>query len=229
MRDLTVYIPTRGRPSNMLRLSKALHETTTEDTNWLFIIDRDDYSSQQAADDNHLSWANPAQDVPSGGMVAPLNSVVMEDLTPCGSTFELEGVGVLCDCNKFSDSYAVAFIGDDMLPRTHGWDARYLDELRAGNLLTFGNDLLQSEKMPTAVAMNADIPRTLGYMAPPGLTHLYADNVWKLWGEALQSISYLPDVIIEHLHYTNGKTTVDDTYERVNNDQARHAAVTAFY
>jgi hypothetical protein len=116
-----------------------------------------------------------------------------------------------------TDRDVLVFLGDDHLPRTTGWDKALADAL-AGKpaAIAYGNDLLQGERIPTAVAMTASIPRVLGYMAPPALAHLYVDNVWRDWGEGLGSLTYLPDVIIEHLHPAAGKAERDAGYDAVN-------------
>jgi len=44
---------------------------------------------------------------------------------------------------------------------------------------------------------------------------MYADNFWKDLGEALSIIKYYPDIIIEHLHFSNGKAKVDNQYREV--------------
>ena len=38
------------------------------------------------------------------------------------------------------------------------------------------------------------------------------------WGRALGSLTYRDDVVIEHLHYINGKAEQDDLYREVNAD-----------
>lgn len=59
---------------------------------------------------------------------------------------------------------------------------------------------------------------TLGYFNPPGCDHLYLDNAWKLIGERLGTLRYLPDVVIEHVHYVNGKAPQDALYAEVNDE-----------
>ena len=111
----------------------------------------------------------------------------------------------------------MGFMGDDHCPRTVGWDRAYLDslqELRTG--MVYGNDLLQGGKLPTQIAMTSDIVRTLGYMAPPALTHLYVDNFWLNLGNQVGCLRYLPDVIVEHRHPVAGKAKWDAGYARVN-------------
>ena len=74
-------------------------------------------------------------------------------------------------------------MGDDHRPRPAAmpWDARIRECLSGGPGIVYGNDLLQGEKMATAVAMTSDIVTTLGYMCPPAMVHLCVDLVWVAW------------------------------------------------
>ena len=47
------------------------------------------------------------------------------------------------------------------------------------------------------------------------LTAHNCDPVWMAWGQAT-GITYLDDVILEHLHYSVGKSPVDESYIRSN-------------
>jgi hypothetical protein len=105
-------------------------------------------------------------------------------------------------------------MGDDHRPRTSGWDTQYLEALKS-NLFVYGNDLLQGINLPTQVAMRSSVVSTLGYMCPPGLIHMFLDDAWKAWGYGSDSVQYLPEVIIEHLHPSVGKTAEDSQYREV--------------
>jgi hypothetical protein len=119
-----------------------------------------------------------------------------------------------------ADHFAVGFMGDDHRPRTPRWDQAYLAELEAlGTGLVYGDDLFQGERIPTQVALTADIVRALGYMVPPTLMHLWFDNFWKDLGTALDRITYLPDVVIEHMHPAAGKAAMDEGYLYANSSQ----------
>ena len=50
----------------------------------------------------------------------------------------------------------------------------------------------------------------------PGLVHLYLDNCWLALGKRLDRIRYLPDVVLEHMHFLNSKAPDDDLYREVN-------------
>jgi hypothetical protein len=117
------------------------------------------------------------------------------------------------------DHDIIGVIGDDVRPRSLHWDA----ELAAAMVpfgVVYGNDLHQSERMPTHPFLDAEIVRRLGYMAAPGIDHLYLDDAWKAIGEHLGTLTYCPNVILEHVHPHAGKAPMDEGYRQVN---ARHA------
>jgi hypothetical protein len=83
--------------------------------------------------------------------------------------------------------------------------------------------------MATAVAMTSDIVSTLGYMAPPAMVHLCVDLVWLDWGRGMGRITYLDDMVIEHLHPAAGKAELDAGYEEVNSEQQVSSDSAAYY
>jgi hypothetical protein len=189
--DLTIYVPTRGRPENAHRLQKAFETTTRLNTRVVFILSDNDTKINEYANLKEVVVVTP--DKP--GFVSPLN------------------LGYLSDRLKIY-SYAVGFMGDDHLPRTYGWDERYVTELlKMQSGLVYGNDGFQGANIPTQIAMTADIPLVLGFMTLPQLKHLYADNFWLDFGKAINKIKYLGDVVIEHLHPAAGKAPHDAGYE----------------
>lgn len=195
MADLTVIVPSRGRPAAVQPLTEAFKATCTADTRLLFSIDDND-----DAGDKYIA-ATMGTSFPVAP-VAGRNASMVEALNRVAVTV---------------DSFAIGFMGDDHLPRSVGWDKSYLDALREMSTgIVYGDDLLQGERIPTQVAMTADIVKALGWMAPPTLTHLYVDNFWLDLGQAAGCIRYLPDVIIEHRHPIAGKATWDAGYARVN-------------
>jgi hypothetical protein len=138
------------------------------------------------------------------GMVAALNQMVEQlDWT----------------LTRQDSSTALGFMGDDHRPRTPQWDRKLLAALGDHQYaIAYGNDLLQGENLATASVMTNDIPRTLGYMALPTLTHLEVDTVWMDWGRATH-LTYLPDVILEHMHPVAGKAALDEGYTAVNSHE----------
>lgn len=122
-----------------------------------------------------------------------------------------------------ADDYdIVALFGDDVRPRTEHWDLRVAEAMVPMGVV-YGDDLIHGEANPSHAFLDAEIVRRLGYMVPPGQIHLYFDNFWKALGDGLGTLTYLPDVILEHLHPHVGTADWDVTYRASNSrEMYRH-------
>lgn len=194
--ELTVLVPTRGRPHNAARLLQAWSQTTRADAGLVFGVDDDDPS------------------------ISDYRRVI-----PDAQIFVGPRMGLCATTNVMALAAAQAgfpylgSIGDDHLPRTVGWDAMVIEALRAVPLsIVYGDDLMQGEGLATAAFMDSAIVLALGYMAPPTMHHLYIDNSWMELGRALGTLRYLPGVVIEHLHPAAGKAEDDETYRAGTSD-----------
>lgn len=109
------------------------------------------------------------------------------------------------------------FIGDDHRFLTAGWEERFLRDAEEMNgiAIMYGNDLLQGAALPTAVFISTAITTALGFMAPPCIQHMYADDFWKDLGTELKIIRYYPDIIVEHMHFSVKKSKSDSQYREV--------------
>lgn len=212
MSDLLVIVPTRGRPQNM----QAFYDSwvaTTKDADLLFVVDEDD--PLLGTYQYRMQWMPRAmllQVAPGLRMVGALNAAAKIMLSP-------------------EHSYRlVGFMGDDHRCRTNDWDQAM--RTAAGDrrvAIVYGNDLLQGEKMPTAVVMTANIVEKLGYMAPSSMQHLCIDLVWKDWADALGCRLYLSGVVIEHMHPANGKAITDTGYQLANSPNQVKRDSDAYY
>jgi hypothetical protein len=208
-----MIVPTRGRPHVMAELIESFGDTRHTAELWIGVDQDDeridDYQRVLHDAPNFVHWRR----VYTKGMVRALNLMSFRAVSPV-------------------DNYGfdhVGFMGDDHRPRTVGWDAKLeaaIEAMHGG--IAYGNDLLQGANLPTHVVMSTRIVRALGKMAPKELTHLYVDNYWKALGERLQRLSYVPDVVIEHMHPVAGKAEWDDGYRRVNHGEVYANDATAF-
>lgn len=207
MADLVVIVPSRGRPHAVAEMAKAFALTCTADTDLVFAVDEDDKElGEYSGEIRRVVYGTAHFDGRHGGLcVCPAPSTMVQALNAAALYVMEHGV-----------PQALAFLGDDHRPRTKGWDTAYLEALAAKPGLVYGNDLVQGASLPTQVAMSAELVRSLGHMAPPTLTHLYVDNYWLALGRAADCITYLPNVVVEHLHPSAGTAPVDDGYVRVN-------------
>lgn len=104
-------------------------------------------------------------------------------------------------------------IGDDNVFRTDGWDRLLMEAVEEhGSGFYTTNDLI-SDPPGAHMAITTDIVEALGWMAEPSMHHYFVDNVWAELGHGAGCWNYLPDVVIEHVHYSTGKVVQDQTYQ----------------
>jgi hypothetical protein len=187
--DLLIITPTRGREKNAQRLIDAVAATCTARTDLILAVDDDDAGSY-------------ADLKPGAAEVVRGPRVTFSERT-----------------NRIAAGHgpgyrAVASLGDDHLPHTTGWDAAILAALddMGGTGIVYGNDIGQGENLPTAVVISTDIVAALGWMCLPACDHYYVDAAWLDLGREAGCLRYLPDVIVEHLHYSRGASPNDQTY-----------------
>ena len=184
MSDMLVIIPSRNRPKNVAEITQYLINQSI-DVDICFGLDDDDTSEYQY--------------VP--GVIYERNPRVL-----------MNGTNNIL-ANKYCNNYKfICFLGDDVRPRTFGWDKILSEPLINKPGISYANDLIQKEFLPTHIVMSSEIIKTLGFMAPPVLKHLYMDNFWLDLGNEINSIHYFKDVILEHLHPVIEKSSVDKVY-----------------
>ena len=115
---------------------------------------------------------------------------------------------------QYKDQYKyIANFSDDFIIRSN-WESDFIEFFvnNSGVGIAYGNDLLQGERLPTAVCMTSNIIDTLGYMIPTALEHMYADNFWKDLGSESKILKYFNGIIFEHVHPDAGKAIRDAQY-----------------
>jgi hypothetical protein len=195
MNKMIILVPTRGRPMNATALLAA-HEELSAASDLLFIIDANDPEHDQyhfeVGAERCMTIENQTR-----GMAYPIN----------------KAANAIAKQDKYD---FFAFLGDDHRPRTAEWDLQLMAAMQRQPSMAYGNDLLQGKRLPTMIVMTSDIVKALGGMVPPNMKHLYLDNFWKKLGEDLGALTYLDDVIVEHMHPVAGKAEWDEGYKEVN-------------
>jgi hypothetical protein len=208
--DLLVIVPSRGRPQNVARLLKAVHETRRLDTHvWI------------GADDDDPALAEYEK--------------VFSGLRGPGDKFAAGPRKGLAEwtnhaAGRHADHYPfLASFGDDHLPRTPGWDKALVRAVRemGGTGFSYPHDGVR-EDIPEAVVLSSDIVRALGWMALPECQHYFIDNCWADLGRHAGCIRYLRAVAVDHISPATGKVPADATYaassEKISADQEAYAA-----
>ena len=189
MKDLLLIVPSRGRQERILTFKEYFDENSTI-ADLCIGVDEDEFHMYPKID-------NLVYDVNPNMQLGPKLNLLSRQY---------------CDDYRY-----IAFMGDDHLIKTHAWDQKLIDAIRDIPYgMSYGNDLMQGEALPTAILMDTYIIQKLGYMCPPDQIHLYLDDFWLHLGKTLDTIVYCPKVIIEHMHFTTGKSEIDKTYTESN-------------
>jgi len=66
--------------------------------------------------------------------------------------------------------------------------------------------------------------RAVGYIFPPGLQHLFVDEVWEILGRDTGRWTHVMDVLVEHRHVLKGAAEFDDTHYQAYGNGFRQGA-----
>lgn len=187
---ILMMVPSRSRPEKIQEFIETWDSLNPTRADLLIATDDDDCS-------NYIVKSHTHKIVPRRRLLPTLNVLALENM----------------DGYKY-----LGFAGDDHRFRTPEWDIKCIDQIASmgGKGIVYGDDLLQREELPTAVILSSNIVKALGYMVPTSLIHLYADNFWKILGNMAGILKYMPEIIIEHMHFTAGKSAKDELYAEVN-------------
>ena len=194
-REMALIIPSRGRPGNIRRWLSAIKET-------------------KAAVDVYVGVDNDDPYLENYRQIEGINLVVAEQRERFGPTLNRIALSIVDDYKY------IMWAGDDHKPITPGWDSEYrrvLSQKPVG--IVYGNDLVMGEAIATQLAMTSNIVKALGYAVPKGFVHLYIDNYFMELARAVDSLTYLPDVVVQHLHPVAGKAQEDQTYIEANSPE----------
>lgn len=199
--DLAVVIPSRGRPQSVERMATAFAETGADELAVYWAVDHDDptLNDYRAAVGEWFGYGEVLA-VEGGSMVAAINAAskhAVDDLDP----------------------YGIAVLNDDHVPRTSGWHVFMLDALLTLDPvgLVYPDDGLRGDGLATVWAVHSAWVKAIGRMIPARVDHLYADNAMMDLARSVGNrITYLPEVLIEHMHPLAGKADTDEGYQRVN-------------
>lgn len=202
---IALIVPTRGRlPAVEAFLDKWAGSTDGRSTVWL------------ACDLDDPATVGVSRVVVAGYRDLPVRLVTGHRQTMAGWTnalYPATGARVVCS------------LGDDHRV-TGPWESQVLaavDDL-GGVGVVYGDDGIQHEGLPTCAFVTANIVDALGYMIPPGIEHLYADNFWLELGKRAGCLRYVPELSTPHLHpILEAKGSPWDDLYRENNSEAAFA------
>lgn len=142
-------------------------------------------------------------------------------------------VNYLCSALTGYDAYMV--FNDDLIVHTPGWDKLLLDKLddlesksKHRLWILHWRDGIQDGNLCQGFSTKELLSITNSFFPIGYMRHLFVDNYYKFIGESCGILHYVPEVFIEHLHYTAGKSQLDDNYRQTNSIEAYNRDGEAF-
>jgi len=203
-------VPSRNRPEKLERFLNSWIATTSGLADMLIALDDDDSSC------DHLFKKFP--------------SVIWE------KNPKIEGVSFLAILNSVANRYVdhykyLGFNEDDCIFHTSNYEARFISKMKelGKNAIVYGDDMINKKGRIYFPVMDSSIVKRLGYMVPPTLRCMYADDFWRDMSKSLGAVFRFDDVKIQHLHYTRENGIADAISVDVNNSQSRDASAYETY
>lgn len=151
-------------------------------------------------------------------IVNSINQTSKIEIIECNGTSMLESLNYM-SLKLYKKYRFLTFMGDDHIVKTFRWDEILSEPIRKKFGISYPNDLIQNDKLPTAIMINSNMVGALGFFGHPIFKHLYVDNSWLEIGRGLKNINYFERVIIEHEHFSVDKAMLDQTYLKYNKDE----------
>ncbi len=193
--DLAVLVPSRGRPENLARLIQAVHAVSRGRTHVIAGVDQDDGRLHDYLE-LRKTLLLPGDAIITSGQRRNLVDWTNRLASICQGQYRF-----------------YASLGDDMVPRTPGWDVKLtgaIDEDFGGTGFSYPWDGVRDD-IPEAYVLSCNISESLGWVMMPDLAHWYNDNVIADLGHGAGCIRQLRGVIVDHLNTGMGRAPVDQT------------------
>ena len=127
----------------------------------------------------------------------------------------------ICCENSSADLF---FCGaDDLVFRSQGWDTSAKEVFKEYNdniVYAYPNDGHWGSELGTHGVFHKDWYNTLGYIAPAIFTVDYSDNYIMDVSRAIGRAIYIPHILVEHMHWTFGKSEFDKTAQEAHSRRA---------
>lgn len=120
------------------------------------------------------------------------------------------------------------WLADDLRPRTPGWDFKLSevagdwDIAHCNDLWMGGSPIIRAGSLCGAFCWGGKLVRTVGWWGLPYTEQAGTDDAWI----CIRDPKYVPDVIVEHIHWKNQKRPIDltDNHHRADPDMRKFYA-----
>ncbi len=117
---------------------------------------------------------------------------------------------------RIKDLDYVTILNDDHVCQTEEWDKKVLAQINGHNVVFTNDNWVFPNRICGAICFSGQILRTLGYMFPKDIKHLFSDDAWAFLFSRAQCAQGLPDVVVAHAHAYKDKSLQDETFFKIN-------------
>ena len=194
--DISIVLPTRGRPNRLKSLLESIKKTTkfSDKIEIIIRVDNDEKDIYQKIKVSNLNYTF---------IYGPINS----------------NMGKLNkDCIDKARGKIIFIINDDVIFQTHNWDIILKDKIKKFNteiFLMYPDDGLKGKKLSTFPILNRDTllqnPNLLPDMYKGSFIDIHLMDIFMEYNNG-KNICFLKDILCQHNHYRKYKNLLDDTY-----------------
>lgn len=202
-------LPTRNRPENLKRFLKAAKEIGTS-TPGLILVNQDEYDQSRMAYDALQIFMLP------NWQIIPVKA-------------KSYGDAIRAIWPKVKRLDWVGLVSDDLVPCTPGWDVKLINSLQGWNVVSSNDGWqaqsgdIQRDRIHGAICFSGDLLRTIGWMFPPKLRHIFHDDMLETLGRETACWQVKSDILVKHLHEAlrgNRGPTMDPQSDLWKHDEA---------
>ena len=203
--SIAILTPTRNRANNCERFIKSIYNTTKNrgSVELHFYVDNDDPSIEA-----YKSLAKHCYEE-------------YNEFYKCEFTFGAP-MSVSQSWNIIANkttSYLMIMGNDDLIYRTPNWDSELIQNLAVKYKqdpmwVAWFNDGINGDKHCAFPIISREWYDTVGYFAPGCFNFGYNDTWVFDIAKRLDRTHYIPNILVEHMHFSKGKSEMDDTYAR---------------
>jgi glycosyl transferase/beta-hydroxylase protein BlmF len=129
--------------------------------------------------------------------------------------------------DKIEDDDLVMMANDDQIWITKGWDKMLLEEFEKFPdkiVCMYADDGINGEKHCAFPIVSGKWIKTLGYFTPECFNFLYHDTWIMDIAKKIDRLHYIPDILIEHRHFSKDKKLWDNTYKKNRENKDKYNA-----
>lgn len=150
-------------------------------------------------------------------------------LPPGWSWWTTKGEGYAAKCQEViadeqtKDYDWIGILADDLQPETPDWDGRLIARIDGTNLVAANDGWQSPKRMNGAHVFSRPLLDAIGYFSPPGMAHLFVDDIWETLGSDTGCITWEMGVMVRHRHASmtgNKDSTVAKVKSFWPNDEA---------